>query len=116
MRRGAIFWAVLELRSGSEQRGRRPVVVFSHDAFNEVASWRSIIVVPISTSNRQKLRSPTVVNLRAGTAGLSTDSVVLCHQITTIDRAKLEKRLGELPSEVLKRVEDGVLRAIGIES
>jgi len=38
MRRGEVWWAQLEPRSGSEQRGRRPVVVISHDAFLEVES------------------------------------------------------------------------------
>ncbi len=114
MRRGEVFWAILEPRSGSEQKGRRPVVVLSHDGFNEVPSWRSIIVVPISTSKRQERRSPTIVFLESGTAGLSADSVVLCHQITTLDRGKLENRLGALPASVLQKVEEGVMRAIDI--
>ncbi len=116
MRRGEVFWATLEPRSGSEQKGRRPVVILSHNAFNEVPSWRSIIVVPISTSKRQEARSPTIVTLAAGTAGLKADSVVLCHQITTLDRNKLDKRLGELPQEAMKKVEEGVLRAIDIQN
>lgn len=114
MRRGEIYWAVLAPRSGSEQAGRRPVVVLSHDGFNEVPSWRSIIVVPISTSKSQARRSPTAVVLSAGTAGLSSESVVLCHQIITLDRAKLDKRVGELTLKDLRRVEDGVLKAVNI--
>lgn len=86
----------------------------SHDGFNEVSSWRSIIVVPVSTSKNQARRSPTVVILSAGTAGLSLESAVLCHQITTLDRAKLEQRLGELTLKDLKRVEDGILKATDI--
>ena len=45
MKRGEVYWADLAPRSGSEQRGRRPVVVISHDAFNQTPGWRSIIVV-----------------------------------------------------------------------
>ena len=53
MKRGEVYWADLAPRSGSEQRGRRPVVVISHDAFNQTPGWRSIIVVPLSTSAAQ---------------------------------------------------------------
>jgi len=50
VKRGDVFWAELTPRSGSEQRGRRPVIVVSSDGFNRTPSWRSIVVVPISTS------------------------------------------------------------------
>jgi len=50
MKRGDVYWADLAPRSGSEQQGRRPVIIVSHDAFNQAQDWRSIIVVPISTS------------------------------------------------------------------
>jgi mRNA-degrading endonuclease toxin of MazEF toxin-antitoxin module len=41
-----VFWADLAPRSGSEQAGRRPVIVVSHDGFNQAPGWRSVIVVP----------------------------------------------------------------------
>jgi mRNA-degrading endonuclease toxin of MazEF toxin-antitoxin module len=50
MKRGEVYWADLAPRSGSEQQGRRPVIVISHNAFNQTQTWRSIIVVPLSTS------------------------------------------------------------------
>ncbi len=53
MKRGQVYWADLAPRSGSEQQGRRPVIVISHDAFNQTQGWRSIIVVPLSTSVAQ---------------------------------------------------------------
>jgi mRNA-degrading endonuclease toxin of MazEF toxin-antitoxin module len=49
VKRGDMFWAELRARSGLEQRGRRPVVVMSNDGFNLTATWRSVIVVPVST-------------------------------------------------------------------
>ena len=45
MKRGEVRWADLAPRSGSEQTGRRPVIVVSHDGFNETPTWKSIIVV-----------------------------------------------------------------------
>lgn len=115
MRRGEVYWADLVPRSGSEQTGRRPVVVVSHDAFNEIPSWRSIIVVPITTSTAQAKRGPTIVELRGGTTGLSKNSFALCHQVTTLDRAKLNKRVGVLSSEMLREVQDALKAAMDLD-
>ena len=114
MKRGDVFWAELVPRSGSEQSGRRPVVVVSHDGFNHVAVWRSIIVVPLSTSPQQRRRGPTAILLAKGTAGLRRESVALCHQVTTLDRSKLTDRIGELPTTALKRVDEGLRAALAL--
>ena len=63
MKRGEVYVADLTPRSGSEQQGRRPVIVLSHDAFNQAPNWRSIIVVPLSTSATQAKRGLTAVLL-----------------------------------------------------
>ena len=116
MKRGEVYWADLSPRSGSEQTGRRPVIILSHDAFNQAKGWRSIIVVPVSTSLTQAGRGPTAVLVTAGTAGLAKGSVILCHQITTLDRAKLVEKIGDLPANLLEQVERGVLAAVDIRS
>ncbi|MDZ4186374.1 MAG: type II toxin-antitoxin system PemK/MazF family toxin [Desulfuromonadales bacterium] len=114
MKRGDLYWENLSPRSGSEQTGRRPVIILSHDAFNEAPGWRSIIVIPVSTSPNQGRRGPTVVTIPAGTANLKSDSSALCHQITTLDRAKLVERIGELSTEILVQVEKALLAAVDI--
>lgn len=115
MKRGEVWWADLVPRSGSEQRGRRPVVVISHDAFNQAASWRSIIVVPLSTSPRQAARGPTAVPLPRGSAGLNRESVALCHQVTTLDRRKLAKQIGALPATLIGALAEGLKAALDLE-
>ncbi len=77
MKRGDVFFAELKPRSGSEQSGRRPVIVVSHDGFNLTPSWRSIIVVPLSTSLNQARRGPTAILIDQGEGGLPQDSVAL---------------------------------------
>ena len=114
MKRGDIYWADLAPRSGSEQQGRRPVVILSHDAFNQTPNWRSIVVVPVSTSSAQARRGPTAVLLPQGTGGLARDSLALCHQVTTLDRAKLTRRIGELPPDFLLQVEEGLKAALDL--
>jgi len=114
VKRGEVYWADLAPRSGSEQTGRRPVVVLSHDVFNRNPGWRSIIVVPVSTSSRQAARGPTTVLLPAGMAGLSRESVVVCHQVTTLDRGKLTKQMGTLPPAAFAQVELAVKIALSL--
>jgi mRNA interferase MazF len=115
MRRGDVYWADLVPRSGSEQTGRRPVVLVSHEGFNQTPGWRSIIVVPISTSASQARRGPTVVEIPGGVAGLTKASVAVCHQVTTLDRAKLTKRIGALSPDFLSEVEDGLKAAMDLD-
>jgi mRNA interferase MazF len=114
MKRGEVYWANLAPRSGSEQTGMSPVIILSHDAFNQISSWKSIIVIPVSTSQQQARRGPTVVSLAAGTAGLPSDCSAICHQVTTVDRGKLVDRMGQLPAELLAAVEKALLAAMDI--
>ena len=114
MRRGEVWWADLVPRSGSEQRGRRPVLVLSHDAFNRTETWHSIIVVPLSTSPRQAGRGPTAVPIPRGSAGLGRESVALCHQVTTLDRAKLRQHVGTLSSALVLVVAQGLKAAMDL--
>jgi len=115
MTRGEVFWADLIPRSGSEQAGRRPAIVVSRDSFNQTPNWNSIIVIPLSTSAAQARRGPTVVEIPAGAAGLKSRSAALCHQITTLDRSKLIKRIGLLPEDLLLRLEDGIRAALALD-
>jgi mRNA interferase MazF len=114
MKRGDVYSANLSPRSGSEQKGTRPVIILSNDGFNLAPGWRSIIVVPVSSSAKQATRGPTVVDLAKGTAGLFVESIALCHQITTLDRSKLSRKLGTLPPGPLADVEAGVRAALDL--
>ena len=73
MKRGDLYWADLLPRSGSEQKGRRPVIILSHDGFNQTPGWRSVIVVPVSTSAAQAIRGPTAIFLPKGSGAYSSE-------------------------------------------
>lgn len=95
----------LEPRSGSEQGGVRPCVLVSHDAFNRVDAWRSVTVVPVTSSARWTKASPTTVVFEAGEAGLTKRCAALAHQVTTVERSKLVlPALGRLSQERLAEV------------
>jgi mRNA-degrading endonuclease toxin of MazEF toxin-antitoxin module len=69
----------------------------------------------MSTSPAQGRRGPTVVELPAGSAGLSKASLAVCHQVTTLDRAKLARKAGALPPGILLEVEGALKAAMDIE-
>lgn len=114
MQRGDIYIANISPRSGSEQTGIRPVVIVSHNGFNSTQNWNSIIIVPISTSEKQLKRSPTVVQLLKENSGLEKDSVILCHQITTLDKSKLHKKISSLSEKQIKDVEKAIKYSLDI--
>lgn len=114
MKRGDLYLAALHPRSGADIHGDRPVLVVSHDGFNSVAAWKSVTVVPLTTSANQARRGPTAVPIPDGAGGLRGDGIAVCHQITTLDRGKLTRRLGALPADVLTAVEAGIKAALDL--
>jgi mRNA interferase MazF len=91
------------------------VIVISRDAFNQAPGWLSVIVVPITTSVSQARRGPTAVPLPAGAGGLTQESIALCHQVTTLDRAKLDALIGSLTTTQVYEVEEGLRIALGMQ-
>lgn len=101
--RGDVFWAELNPARGREQAGRRPVLVISHDIFNE----RSGTVVAMAiTSQVQKAGFPLTVELTSG--GLPKRSWVKVGQIRTLSIERLGKRIGRASPEELLRVVEGL--------
>jgi mRNA interferase MazF len=114
MRRGDLFLAELQPRTGAELRGVRPVLILSHDSFNQAPGWRSVTVVPLITSAAQARRGPTAVYVPDGAGGLKGAGIAACHQITTLDRSKLTRRIGAVPADVLAAVEAGIKAALDL--
>ena len=56
-----------------------------------------------------------MVEIPGGVAGLPKTSFAVCHQVTTLDRAKLTKRIGSLPLEFLGFIEEGLRAALDLE-
>ena len=93
---------------------QRVILLLSDDGFNQAEGWRSVIVVPVTTSGAQARRGPTVVEIPAGVAGLSKQSVAICHQVTSLDRAKLSKRMGILTPVLLERLAEALKAAVDL--
>lgn len=110
MRRGTVWLAELNPVKGSEQAGYRPVIVFQQDAITPFN--RTVIAIPLST-NLARVALPTCVLIPKGEAGLSNDSVALCHQVRALDKTRLNRELGMLSDEVLADVERCMLFTMG---
>ena len=110
--RGDVIWVRFEPRSGSEQRGVRPAVVVSSNVFNHNPRWNSLMAIPCTTSKHQAARPATVVPLSQRLTGLGGDGFAICHQITTLDRAKFGVKTGALDQATLAAVEEGMRAAL----
>ena len=106
--RGEIRWAVLSPVRGSEQAGLRPVLVLSHDVFNE----RSGTVIAVAlTSQPQRAGFPLTHELRG--SRLPKRSWVKISQIRTLAVERVGKRLGRASPEEMGQVVDGLLEIVG---
>ncbi len=101
--RGDIVWADLDPVKGREQAGRRPVLVLSHDVFNE----RSGTVIAVAlTSQSQRAGFP--LSLELNVPGLAKRSWVKISQIRVLSVKRIGRRLARASAEELARVVEGL--------
>ena len=101
--RGEILWADLSPARGYEQAGRRPIVVVSHDVFNERSG--TVIAMAI-TSQPQRAGFPLTLELESG--DLPKRSWVKISQIRTLSVHRLGKRIGRVSAEDLDLLIEGL--------
>ena len=112
VRRGDIFYADLNPVIGSEQGGTRPVLVVQNDIGNK---YSPTIIITAITSQINKAKLPTHVEIKAGSYGLVKDSVVLLEQIRTIDKSRLKERMGRLDEPLMNEVDNAIAVSFGLE-
>jgi mRNA-degrading endonuclease toxin of MazEF toxin-antitoxin module len=105
MKRGEIWLVGLDPTSGHEQKGRRPVLIVSPEAFNQVT--RVPVVLPITSGGNFARMAGFAVPLTG--AGTKTSGIVRCDQPRALDLAarggkKLESIPDAIMGEVLARV------------
>ena len=106
--RGEIYWADLNPIRGKEQSGRRPVLILSHDVFNE----RSGTVIAVAlTSQPQRAGFPLTLELQS--KGLPKKSWVKISQIRTLAVERIGQRLGKVSLEEMTHVIEGLNEIIG---
>lgn len=111
VKKGDIFFADLSPVIGSEQGGVRPVVVIQNDVGNK---YSPTVIVAAITSQINKAKLPTHVEIRAGEHGLNKDSVILLEQLRTVDKRRLKERIGRMDSEAMEKVNEALVVSLGI--
>ena len=113
VRRGEIYYADLSPVVGSEKGGVRPVLIVQNDVGNKHSPT---VIAAAITSQREKAKLPTHIELRAASCGLSRDSVVLLEQIRTLDKHRLRERAGQITPEDQRRVDQALDVSLGLTS
>lgn len=113
VKRGDIFYADLSPVVGSEQGGIRPVLVVQNDIGNK---YSPTVIVAAITSQINKAKMPTHIELSGDEYGLSKDSVILMEQIRTVDKKRLKEKIGHMDTERTAQIDDALKISFGLEN
>ena len=110
MKRGDIYFADLDPVIGSEQGGKRPVLIIQNDLGNRFSP--TVIILPL-TSQQGKRPLATHVPLSPPQGGIRKPSVILCEQVRTLEKSRLLWLMGHLKTEKMALVERALQAAVG---
>lgn len=112
VKRGEIYYADLSPVVGSEQGGIRPVLIVQNDVGNRHSPT---VIAAAITSQRDKNRLPTHIEVEAEKCGLAKDSIVLLEQIRTIDKKRLKDKMGELDLRSMDKINTALSISFGLK-
>lgn len=111
VKRGEIYYADLSPVVGSEQGGVRPVLIVQNNVGNRHSPT---VIAAAITSQINKAKMPTHIELGAHHYGLSRNSVVLAEQIRTLDKKRLREKMGCLDEASMNRVDEALAVSFGL--
>ena len=111
IRRGDIYYADLSPVIGSVQGGTRPVLIVQNDVGNRHSPT---VIAAAITSQKDKARLPTHIQVNTEGSGLTRDSVVLLEQIRTIDKKRLREHMGRLDDTAMTRIDHALQISFGL--
>ena len=111
MKRGDIYYADLSPVVGSEQGGVRPVLIVQNDVGNR---YSPTVIAAAITSQKEKAKLPTHIELDSKHCGLTKDSVVLLEQIRTIDKRRLREKMGSIDADSMSQVNTALSISFGL--
>ena len=111
IKRGYLYYADLSPVVGSEQGGVRPVLIIQNDIGNK---YSPTVIVAAITSQINKAKLPTHVEISSEEYGLNRDSVVLLEQIRTLDKKRLKEKIGHMTETDMKKVDKSLLISISL--
>ena len=110
IKRGELYYADLSPVVGSEQGGIRPILIVQNDTGNR---YSPTVICAAITSQINKAKLPTHIELSANEFGLPKDSVVLLEQIRTLDKRRLKERIGALTPNAMRKVNVALMISLG---
>ena len=111
IKRGYLYYADLSPVVGSEQGGVRPVLIIQNDIGNK---YSPTVIVAAITSQINKAKLPTHIEISAHEYGLNKDSVILLEQIRTIDKKRLREKIGCLDKNMMLKVDNSLQISLGL--
>lgn len=111
--RGDLLYADLSPVIGSEQGGVRPVLIVQNDVGNK---FSPTTIVAAITSVKNKTNLPTHVKVGDKNCGLPKESVILLEQVRTIDKKRLKDKIGRLPDDLLKKIDEALRISLSLEA
>ena len=111
IKRGDIYYADLSPVIGSEQGGIRPVLIVQNDIGNK---YSPTVIAAAITSQKDKTKLPTHIEINAENCGLAKNSIVLLEQIRTIDKKRLKEKIGCLDEGLMEKVNEALGISFGI--
>ena len=111
IKRGYLYYADLSPVVGSEQGGVRPVLIIQNDIGNK---YSPTVIVAAITSQINKAKLPTHIEISAHEYGLNKDSVILLEQIRTIDKKRLREKIGWLDKNMMLKVDNSLQISLGL--
>ncbi len=113
IKRGDMFYADLSPVIGSEQGGIRPVLIIQNDVGNK---YSPTVIAAAITSQQNKTKLPTHIELDSEKFGLKSESVVLAEQIRTIDKSRLKEKIGHIDNnQIMDRINSAIGVSFGLE-
>ena len=113
VRRGDIFYADLSPVIGSEQGGVRPVLIIQNDVGNK---YSPTVICAAITSQINKAKLPTHIEIESASSTLVKDSVILLEQIRTIDKKRLREKICRLEDNMMNRINRAVMVSLGLDT
>lgn len=111
VRRGDIFYADLSPVVGSEQGGIRPILILQNDIGNK---YSPTVICAAITSQINKAKLPTHIEISASHYTMVKDSVILLEQIRTIDKRRLRSKVCHLDTEIMIKVNRALLISLAL--
>ena len=111
VQRGDVFYADLSPVVGSEQGGIRPVLIVQNNMGNR---YSPTIICAAITSQINKAKLPTHIEINSQQYTLDRDSVVLLEQVRTVDKKRLKEKICHLDENLMNKVDRALLVSFGL--